>query len=249
MRKSFSKEELNAAFRRIGCSLETPVEAYLIGGGAMCFRNQKAGTKDLDLIFRSVQDFRSFASAIEKIGFFEAKQVETEYKDLMAAGIWKNSEDFRIDMFVNTVCRALHLSDGMVKRAQPLADYGKLAVKLASNEDIILFKGITERQDDANDIAAIISQADVGWDVVLDECKAQSMEHKWYGLLYNKFAEIEEKHKISAPIMKDLLELDRKSILEEAYARMLSHGMKKENAIAELRKRGFTKKELAHLIS
>ncbi len=241
------KEELEAAFQKIGATLTTPVEAYLLGGGAMCFRNQKAGTKDLDLIFRNISGFKSFVSAIEKMGFLEAKQIETVYADMMAAGIWKDKADFRMDLFVNTVCRALSLSDNMANRAIHLGDYGKLAVKLVSNEDVILFKGITERPDDTNDIAAILQRADVDWEVVLGECISQSKTASWYGLLYNKFAEIEERHGIDIPIAGQILKFDRQVLVKNAFEARKKKGMRRKDAIADLRKKGFTRKELEGL--
>lgn len=247
MRKSFTKGELEAAFRNVGAILSQPLTVYLLGGGAMCFRNQKAGTKDLDLVFTSRKDFQDFASAIEKIGFIGAKQVETEYADMMAAGIWRNKGDFRMDLFVNTVCRALSLSENMARRSELLSEYGKLTVKLVSNEDVILFKGITERPDDVNDIAAIIRRSDINWDAVLDECVSQSKTTPWYGLLANKFADIEEKQKITVPITGKLLELDRQILIRNAFEMRLKKGMGRKDAIADLLKKGFTKSELEGL--
>jgi len=247
MRKSFTKGDLEAAFQKVGAILAKPLTVYLLGGGAMCFRNQKAATKDLDLVFTSREDFRDFASALEKIGFTEAKQVETEYADMMAAGIWRNKDDFRMDLFVNTVCRALSLSGKMAKRSELLGEYGKLAVKLVSNEDVILFKGITERPDDANDIAAIIRRSDVDWDVVFEECVAQSKSTPWYGLLADKFADIEERHGISVPIAGKILGLDRQLLIKDALEMRLKKGMGRKEAMDDLLAMGFSKKELEGL--
>ena len=247
MRKSFTKGELEEAFQKVGAILAKPLTVYLLGGGAMCFRSQKAGTKDLDLVFTSREDFRDFASAIEKIGFTEAKQVETEYADMMAAGIWRNKDDFRMDLFVNTVCRALSLSEKMVKRSELLNEYGKLVVKLVSNEDVILFKGITERPDDTNDIAAIIRRSDINWNAVFEECVAQSKSTPWYGLLADKFADIEERHKISVPIAGKILGLDRQLLMRDALEMRLKKGMSREEAINGLLAMGFSKKELEGL--
>ena len=247
MRKSFTKNELEAAFQKVGAILAKPLTVYLLGGGAMCFRNQKAGTKDLDLVFTSRECFRDFASAIEKIGFTEAKQVETEYADMMAAGIWRNKDDFRMDLFVNTVCRALSLSEKMVKRSELLSEYGNLVVKLVSNEDVILFKGITERPDDTNDIAAIIRRSDINWGTVFEECVAQSKSTPWYGLLADKFADIEKRHKISVPIAGKILELDRQLLMRDALEMRLKKGMSRKEAINDLLAMGFSKKELGGL--
>lgn len=247
MRKSFTKGELESAFRKVGAILPQPLTVYLLGGGAMCFRDQKAGTKDLDLIFTSRKDFRDFASAIKKIGFTEAKQVETEYADMMAAGIWRNKDDFRMDLFINTVCRALSLTEKMVRRSKILSEYGRLTVRLVSNEDVILFKGITERPDDVDDMAAIIRRSDINWDAVLEECISQSRTTAWYGLLADKFADIEEKYRITVPIAGKLLELDRKVLVRNSFEMRLKKGISRKEAMADLLKKGFVKKELEGL--
>ncbi len=81
----------------------------------------------------------------------------------------------------------------------------------------------------------------------MEECKLQSKKDSWYGLLHNKLLEIKDRHGIDAPIAKQLLKLDRESILKEAYARMIGEGKSREDALAALRKKGFSKKELDFL--
>jgi len=249
MVKLFGKEQLLDAFRRIGTPLGKRITVFLLGGGAMCFRSQKAGTKDLDLVFLEPQAAKDFCDSARKAGFSSPRRLENEYQLMGAYGILEDANEFRLDIFSKTVCGALSLSKGMVQRAEPFGTFGMLEVRLVSNEDVVLFKGITQRARDADDIAAVVRSSKVDWGIILEECKSQSMQHKWYGLLYNKFSEIEEKHGIIAPILDALLELDRKEILKEAYAGMLSRGMGKEDALSELKKKGFTKNELEHLIS
>ena len=247
MAKMFGKEYLLKTFSKMGAKLDMNVVAFVPGGGAMCFREQKEGTKDLDLVFLETEDAKAFAECAKKIGFLRPPRLESEYQLMNAYDILENADGFRLDIFSKTVCNALSLSAGMQRRAEPLGMFGKLEVVLVSNEDVVLFKGITERARDADDIAAVVRSARIDWKVILEECKAQSMEHKWYGLLYNKLAEIEEKHGISAPILRELLKLDRQVIVLEAYAEMLSRGMKKSDALAELRKQGFNTSELKEL--
>jgi hypothetical protein len=244
MTGKFTKGDLEDMFRKIGKRLPKKVEAFLLGGGAMCFRNQKNATKDLDLVFKDLNSFNAFASAIAKLGFAKPKKVETEYKEMEASGIWENRDGFRLDLFVGKVCGALELSERMAARSEPLGTYGNMAVKMASNEDVILFKGITERIDDANDIAAIIRTSSIKWDVVLAECAAQSKARAWYGSLYNKMVELEEMHKITVPIARKLKKLDNAEILREAYATRINSGLSRKAAVDELIKIGFTKKEI-----
>ncbi|MEM3555970.1 MAG: hypothetical protein QXF56_04600 [Candidatus Micrarchaeia archaeon] len=141
------------------------------------------------------------------------------------------------DLFVKTVCGALKLSDAMSDRSEMLGKFGRLTVRVVSNEDVVLFKGVTQRPDDVNDIAAIVRTSGVDWGIILDECVLQSRKKLWYGLLYDKLVELKEKHGIDAPIKKKLLELDRKAVLKEVYCEMRKRMSKKEG-LKHLEKEG-----------
>ncbi len=244
----FTKSDLENIFRKIGERLPKNIEVFLLGGGAMCFRNQKNATKDLDLVFRDADSFNAFARAIAKLGFFEPRKIATAYKEMEASGIWENKDGFRLDLFVNKVCGALELSEQMAARSEVLGAYGNMTVKIVSNEDVILFKGITERIGDADDIAAIILSSRIKWDIVLAECAAQSKAKAWYGLLYNKLIELEERHKITIPVARRLRKLDNAAILKEAYATRINRGLSHKSAVKELIGIGFTKKEIEQAI-
>lgn len=244
MRKGFTRTDLEAVFKQIGGTLPRSLTVYLLGGGAMAFRNQKNATKDLDLVFTSERSFRAFCSALPALGFREALKVDRTYEEMKTAGIWDGREGFRLDLFVKTVCGGLTLTPEMASRSTLLGKHGKLEVRLVSNEDVILFKAITERLDDANDIAAIIRASDVDWQAVFEECAAQSSKRQWYGALYNKFKEIEEKFGMAVPITRKLRKLDRAAALTEAFARRVNAGMSRQAATRELLKMGFKKKEV-----
>jgi hypothetical protein len=164
-----------------------------------------------------------------------------------AASIWEDENGFRFDLFVKTVCGALKLSERIIKRSEVLGEFSRLTVKILSSEDVVLFKGITQRPDDVNDIAAIVRTSGVDWDIILDECILQSRVEAWYGLLYDKLVELKEKHGVDAPIMKELLKLDREAVLREAYWELRKRGVRRKEALEMLKERGFTKKELEFL--
>ncbi len=52
----------------------------------------------------------------------------------------------QLDLFNRVVCNALDVKDTVVARANHYKDFGKLHLYLMSPEDIVLFKGITERE-------------------------------------------------------------------------------------------------------
>lgn len=49
-RPQFGRKYIEAEFERIASELESAVTAYLVGGGAMAFRELKDTTKDIDLV-------------------------------------------------------------------------------------------------------------------------------------------------------------------------------------------------------
>lgn len=246
IRKGFEKEKLESVFSEIGNALQVPVSVYLLGGGAMVFRSQKSATKDLDLVFVSGKDYSAFIKTLPKLGFNKRaiRFISTEYKKMDAQSIWDEPNGFRLDLFVNIVCKALSLSKGMAKRSELLNTYGRLSVRMVSNADIILFKGITERSDDVDDIAFIFRSSDIDWDVILHECEEQSKVNPWYGPLSDKLYEIKEKYGIDAPIAKQIEELYYIGLLRAKVFELRKQGLNNEKIIAELRKDGFTEQEI-----
>ena len=249
MRHSYEKAELEGFFRKIGEKLPSHITVFLLGGGAMAFRNQKTATKDLDLVFENGKECKEFVSAIKELAFKEKMRLEIEYEDMEArGGIWEEPGGFRLDLFVKKVCGNLQLSQGVKERGELLGKYGNLSVRMLSNEDIMLFKAVTERSGDADDIAAIVRNASIDWNVLLKECQFQSKERNWYASVLNKMEEIKQKYGIDAPIIPKLRKASETRALKEAYERRRKAGKTREEAMAEFKAMGFTRKEIAHLL-
>ncbi len=145
-------------------------------------------------------------------------------------------------------CGALRLSPTIEKRSEPFETFGKLDVRLFSNEDIILFKGITEREDDEADMAAIIKQADpIDWNAILEECKSQSEGSRaWFGALHNDLNGLVNRG-IQVPILDELYALDEHVLLQEHYDFKRNEGVPEKEILRELRKEGATPSELKKL--
>lgn len=241
--RRFSKQGLEDLFSKLGSTIRRPVEGYLLGGGAMAFRDQKATTKDIDVIVQMRKEAKEIAFALKKLDYIKARNLESEYEAMNAqGGIWQAKGRVRVDLFVNKVCNCLSLTQNMRKRSIKLGDYGKLSVFLVSNEDVILFKGITQRPDDANDIASIVRSASISWDAVLKECISQSKERAWFGPLLDKIEELKTRD-IAVPIEQQLVRLDEERAIREAFKRRLKK-MTAKQAVRELKQIGFTQKEL-----
>jgi len=247
MEKLFNKEYLGKKFEGIGKRLAKRTPAYVLGGGVMCFRGQKTGTKDLDIVFVESAPADDFCKAAKKEGFEAVKRLESPYQLMDAHAVLENVDEFRLDVFSGKVCGKLALSKTMRLRAERFGSFGNLDVFLVSNEDVILFKAVTERARDADDIAAVIRLSRVDWNIIVEECKEQSKGVSWHGMLHNKLIEIQERHNITSPIIKEVAAYNERDILEAKYAQLQRGGMGKKEALAELKKRGFSKKELAGL--
>ncbi len=247
MEKLFGREYLEKAFDSIGQTVSRPLGAYLLGGGAMCFRGQKAGTKDLDIVFKSDEDARAFADAARKAGFGTPKKLGKIYLKMEASDILEDPNEFRLDIFSKSVCRALQLSKSMISRAVKFKSFGKLIVWMVANEDIVLFKGITERDKDVDDIASVIRQTSVDWGIILEECKAQSGDYQWYGPLLDKLFELQEKYGLDIPVKEDLERLRNQELIRWKYKKLISEGKSRKETLAELKKMGFENAELEFL--
>jgi len=204
-------DEIIQLFNEIDLLSNSKIDLFLIGGAAMMRKGLKSSTKDIDIVVRSVNEFNSFKNILLSIGFNE-KSVGIEYKRMNISKILTR-EDFRIDLFYKTVCDKLCLSDKMSKRSSEIIKFKNITLNIVSNEDIIIFKSMTERQGDLDDTIELVKSG-VNWDIVLEEIKNQikiSGNFVWITWIGERFEILEEKG-IKIPIMKDIIK-----IIEEFY--------------------------------
>lgn len=177
----FNADELEAMLVRVGDVLPRELEIYLIGGCAMSFRGLKDATKDIDAILLNRSELDLLGLVLKKLKFTQDTNLEDFY--LCAVMVFKQG-DSRIDLFVRDVCKQLVFTERMRKRAQLYRKMGKLSVYLASNEDIFLFKAITDREKDIDDCFSLLN---VGVDsrIIVDEMEKQTKAH-WCFFVYEK---------------------------------------------------------------
>ena len=135
----------------------------------------------------------------------------------------------------------------MKQRSTKLNDFGLLTIYLCSEEDIFLFKSITERPLDVDDMTALL-QAKLDkfdWKILKKEIETQTPAYfNLPTLTYNKICDLEKKYEIKTPIKPWLLKKSNEVILKQAIQNRLEKGMTREQALADLKKMGFKKKEL-----
>lgn len=157
-------EVLKKLFIEIDSALDSKTVVYIIGGAAMMYRNLKNSTKDIDIFIES--DAGLFEKTLLRIGF-KKKKLGLEYQKMNVSYILER-EDFRIDLFEYAVCSKLFLSKNMIKRSENFLGLSKLSVNILANEDIFLFKIITEREGDLEDCISL-AKGGIVWNALLKE--------------------------------------------------------------------------------
>ncbi len=196
----FEKNSIIELLEKIGAILPVRVKIYMIGGGALSLKGLKEATKDVDLVLLDKKALHQIKDSFEKIGYEIDKGLFKEqfYKD--AVFVFLDKSGSRIDILVDVVCGMLRLTEDMQKRAAKYGSFGNLDLYLVSNEDILLFKAITDRPQDLKDIRALIDATKLNWDVIIKECVSQHRkETKWIFWFYEQICRLEEQESFPIP--------------------------------------------------
>lgn len=171
-RSRFGRDYIEAELQEIADYLQTDVEAYLVGGGAMSLRDLKDTTKDIDLVVVNEEGLRRLMGALSDLGYEEVTDLGEEYETLGARHCVRNEEGCQFDVFHRQIARKLYFSSGMVERSDDFISTQYLTVGLVSREDIFLFKSVAERADDIGDMATLV-QTGLDFDIIEKEIEEQ----------------------------------------------------------------------------
>jgi hypothetical protein len=200
-------DSLRRGLEELGEHLETTVDVYLLGGGNLILRGLKDSTKDADLVVEDGQTFVALAETLQDLGYEERGDLEAVYNQLDPSIVLEKAGFPRWDIFVETVAGQLQLTEAMIERCDQSLEYGNLCVRLLSLTDIFVFKSITEREGDLEDIALIAKQADLDWDGIFREIKTQEEltgQFVSFAVL-DTLDVLDERHDIVAPITDRLV--------------------------------------------
>jgi hypothetical protein len=213
-RPSFNRTYLQEEFDKLDAKTR-PVTLYLIGGGAMAFYGLKDATKDIDIILTSAKQLEELLTALSALGYKKPAQafITNSYCKMQTSAIMENKEGFRWDLFVNRVCNALMLSEEIKQRAKQLYRGSNLTVLITSKEDIFLFKGITEREADLDDMR-ILSESGLDWKLISKECQMQSAMAgvPWEMALSQNLQDLNQRYHIDSPIAKEIRRVAEKKL-------------------------------------
>jgi len=201
------EDSLETGLKELGATLETPVDVYLLGGGNLILRGLKDSTKDIDLVVETTQTFRLIAEALQEEGYDERRELETAYAQLDPSIVLEQEGFPRWDIFVEAVAGQLRLTDSMIERCDQSLTYDNLNVHLLSPSDIFLFKSITEREGDLEDVVLLTKQTDLNWGVIFDEIKTQEeLTNQLFSFVVLDTLDIlDNRHDIVAPIKDKLV--------------------------------------------
>jgi hypothetical protein len=212
--KLFDKKYLENEFQKLNEALYEPVCLYLIGGGSMSFQKYKSATKDIDVVVRSNNELHRTEAALKSLGYI-VPAVRGPYAQMGASAILENTDGFRWDVFVDVICGGLQLSEGMIERSQELFKMQNVSVRMISPEDIFVFKSITTRERDREDMYTLFSKG-LDFDMIKNEFIWQNRhklnEYEWMTFFFDGIEEFFEKYHISHPIIKDLHDIAEKDM-------------------------------------
>jgi hypothetical protein len=179
----------------INALLKKPIDIYLIGGCALSYYGMKDATKDIDVLFKDQYDCATFFNAVTELGYETAEQYFPPVIQMEAAFYIHKGDEIWIDLFVENVMNKFELSDTIRKRAvKTVLSIKKLQVYCLSPHDIFLFKSITPRERDENDLILLLTKTTIDFSVIHEEIARQSKKYKVLKEAFNaKMKKLEEK--------------------------------------------------------
>ena len=230
---TFERTYIEQELKKIDGNLPEPISLYIIGGGAMSFYDLKTSTKDIDVIVTSEKAATTLITALQKSGYKKIEQVTLIYRRMKTRAIIENNDGFRWDVFVNTVCGGLSLSDGMIARAQPFKKLNNITISLVSPEDIFIFKAVTSRPRDREDMFVLFTH---GLDMtsIKQEIKQQAKLDEstaWLSFFFVGLDELVEEYHVIIPRYNEFLQMAENDMTERLILIFLQ---KKPQTIHEL---------------
>ena len=206
----------------------------------MAFYGLKEATKDIDIILTNAEQLNSLLTALSKSGYDKPAQafITKSYCKMQTNAIMENTDGFRWDLFVNKVCNALILSEAIKQRAKPIYKGSHLRVLITSKEDIFLFKGITEREADLDDMR-ILAESGLDWNLISRECQMQSAAAgvPWETALSQNLQDLNQRYHIDSPIAKEI-----RRVAEEKLEKLSKETLLKEIASGNNSVKGIAEK-------
>jgi len=252
-RKKFGKEYIEKELEKVGLVLKSRTRVFLIGGCTMVFRDLKPATKDVDIVFTSLAELKEFVEVMKSLNYHEVIKLPKEYEKLGTSVVLGNPDGFQYDLFYKQVCKGLVISAGMETRSKLFKTFGNLDIYLMCPEDVFLFKSMTERNADLDDMG-VLAEIGLDWNLIKEECISQEKKRIWEAFLATKLSELKNKFGIEAPIIKELWKRAGDELVKKVFTEIVEVGNCTFDKIHEVIKRKYgyseswTRRELKRLV-
>lgn len=191
--REFKKEDIIDLLENIGNNLEGDITIFMIGGGNMCLKDIKAVTQDVDWVVLTKEEHDNLSKVLNGFGYeCHEENLSDEFYKTPIIVFLKRKEKRRIDVFIKNVSNQLELSKSMEKRSERYSKFNKLKVMLVSNEDLFLFKSITDREKDVDDCNSLINIG-INWKIIKKELENQEGKALWRFWIYEQSCRIRNK--------------------------------------------------------
>jgi hypothetical protein len=246
--KSFDKAYIEKQLEIIDSFLKEPITIYIIGGGAMGFYDLKTATKDIDIIVKTENEAISLLKALQNSKYKNLEKIEPAYLKMKTRAIIENVDGFRWDIFVNIICGGLTLSREMILRSHPFKKFKHMTIHLVSPEDLFIFKAVTSRQRDREDMFALFSHG-LDIKIIKEEIHRQAQLDKskaWFSYFFVGLDELVEQYKVIIPEYDWFLKIAEHEIMERLVVEFIKKKPRTINDLVSLLK--CEKKEIQQIL-
>jgi hypothetical protein len=232
---SFDRKYILAELDKIS-SIVVPTKIFIIGGLSLISYGLKEATKDIDIVVLSLYDLGVLTKSLARIGYhpLENFSISKPYEKMEISKIMENADGFRWDIFCRSICNKMSFSENMVARATEFYSSNKLVLNIASKEDVFLFKGITEREADLDDMR-MLAESGLDWQVIKDECVYQSNTsgRLWEDALVQNLIDLRERYGIKSPIETELRKIAEDKLIEDFMVKSVAAGLTTIKSISQ----------------
>ena len=214
--KTFDRKYIEKELSIIDKHLKSTIAVYILGGGAMSFNDLKAATKDIDIVVRTENESRQLLNALYKSGYKNIEHIDPIYQRMKTRAIIENTDGFRWDIFVNTVCCGLTLSKTMMSRSNLFKRLPNMIIYLVSPEDIFIFKAVTSRPRDREDMFTLFTHG-LNIDAVRQEIRVQAQmdqQNAWLSFFFIGLDELVEEYNVVFPGYDEFLGMAEHEMME-----------------------------------
>ena len=219
----FDRKYIEKELQKINKNLSKQISLYIFGGGAMSFFNLKTATKDIDVLLPSESEASALMNVLYKTGYDKIETLDEIYLKMKTREIIENKDGFRWDIFVDKVCGGLSFSKDMQHRAKPFTQLSNLKTYLISPEDIFIFKAVTSRPRDREDMFSLFSH---GLDVDIIKNEIQKQTHldeniAWLSYFFIGLDELVSEYNVVFPKYNEFLTLAEEEMLEKIILELI----------------------------